>query len=68
MMSFEKYQLLARKVFPGLPPEWESMIDSITTYEFLIPYLDSVNGYDDIDIFFAPLEYMYDSMVEIIWS
>lgn len=38
-MKFEQYIKLARKVFPDLPPQLESMKDELFTYQFIFNYV-----------------------------
>lgn len=57
-MKFTDYKVLARKVFPTLPPTWESMPDEKATYEFLFSSLipprlhtEGMNDFEKIDLF-----------------
>ena len=37
-MTFQKYQLLARKVFPNLPSNFEQLPDAVGTYQLVFTY------------------------------
>ncbi len=39
-MNFEKYQKLARKVFPTLPSNFEQLPDAIGTYQLVFTFVE----------------------------
>lgn len=39
-MSFDKYQKLARKVFPTLPSNFEQLPDAVGTYQLVFTYCE----------------------------
>lgn len=48
-MSFDKFQTLARVVFPTLPSEFDQMPDEPATYKFVLDFC-SAQDYDWVDL------------------